>query len=104
MEVVKKIQQFISYWYVRYLVATELYMVDTWEKVIVRILFKINQNKTLFIDKITRRGLCIDDLLMSSNIVFGAFFTLFWYFNYSIIVGGIAQLRSSTAHDVEQIL
>ncbi|KAF9407824.1 hypothetical protein HW555_012280 [Spodoptera exigua] len=80
MEVVKKIQQFISYWYVRYLVATELYMVDTWEKVIVL------------------------SLAQQSDIVFGAFFTLFWYFNYSIIVGGIAQLRSSTAHDVEQIL
>ncbi|XP_050555870.1 uncharacterized protein LOC118277004 [Spodoptera frugiperda] len=73
MEFVKKIQQFISYWYVRYLLATELYMVDTWEKVVM-------------------------------HIVFGIMFTLFWYFNYSIIMSGIAQLRSSTAHDVEQIL
>lgn len=40
MEVLKKIQQFISYWYVRYLLATELYMVEAWEKMIVRILFK----------------------------------------------------------------
>ncbi|XP_022828795.1 uncharacterized protein LOC111358116 [Spodoptera litura] len=73
MEFLKKIQQFISHWYVRYLLATELYMVDTWEKVVM-------------------------------HIVFGIIFTLFWYFNYSIIISGIAQLRSSTAHDVEQIL
>ncbi|XP_047037873.1 serine palmitoyltransferase small subunit A [Helicoverpa zea] len=73
MEIVKKIQQFISYWYVRYLLVTELYMVETWEKVIVHILFAI---------------------------IFG----LFWYFNYSIIMSGISQLRSSTSHDVEQVL
>ncbi|XP_063898501.1 serine palmitoyltransferase small subunit A [Helicoverpa armigera] len=73
MEIVKRIQQFISYWYVRYLLVTELYMVETWEKVIVHILFAI---------------------------IFG----LFWYFNYSIIMSGISQLRSSTSHDVEQVL
>lgn len=57
----------------RYLLVTELYMVDTWEKIVVHILF-------------------------------GIIFVMFWYFNYSIIVSGINQLRSSTAHDVEQIL
>ncbi|KAJ8705985.1 hypothetical protein PYW07_010762 [Mythimna separata] len=73
MEILKKIQQFFSYWYVRYLLVTELYMVDTWEKIVVHILFAV-------------------------------IFTMFWYFNYSIIVSGIAQLRSSTTHDIEQIL
>ncbi|XP_026744059.1 uncharacterized protein LOC113505512 [Trichoplusia ni] len=73
MGFIKRIQQFINYWYVRYLLVTELYMVDTWEKIVVHILF-------------------------------GIIFVMFWYFNYSIIVSGINQLRSSTAHDVEQIL
>ncbi|CAB3245161.1 unnamed protein product [Arctia plantaginis] len=41
MEVGKKIQQFISYWYLRYLLVTELYMVEPWEKMIVHTLFAV---------------------------------------------------------------
>lgn len=63
MEVFKKLQQFFKYWYVRYLLVTELYMVDTWERI------------TVFI-------------------VLAVLLALMSYFNYSIVLNGIAQLRN----------
>lgn len=47
MEIIKKIQAFISYWYLRYLLVTEMYMVEPWEKAVIRILFK-NIKSALF--------------------------------------------------------
>lgn len=35
----ESIQKFIGYWYFRYLLVTELYMVEKWERVMIRILF-----------------------------------------------------------------
>ncbi|KAJ0170581.1 hypothetical protein K1T71_013952 [Dendrolimus kikuchii] len=71
MDIVKKIQQFIKYWYVRYLLVTELYMVDTWEKITVQIIILV-------------------------------LFGLFWYFNYSIVMNVISQMR--LPHHTEKIL
>lgn len=48
MEIIKKIQAFISYWYLRYLLVTEMYMVEPWEKAVIRILFK-NINAALYL-------------------------------------------------------
>ncbi|CAH2229722.1 jg27934 [Pararge aegeria aegeria] len=59
-----KAGNWFSRWFTRYLLATELYMVEPWEKVFIHVIFAI---------------------------VFG----LFWYFNYSIIVYVIAQIRQS---------
>ncbi|XP_026324510.1 serine palmitoyltransferase small subunit A [Hyposmocoma kahamanoa] len=39
MEIIKKIQAFISYWYLRYLLVTEMYMVEPWEKAVIHVLF-----------------------------------------------------------------
>ncbi|XP_061381080.1 uncharacterized protein LOC133319729 [Danaus plexippus] len=62
MDSINRIRKLVSSWYIRYLTATELYMVEPWEKIFIHILF-------------------------------GLFFAIFWYFNSSIIVNGISQLR-----------
>ncbi|KAI5638262.1 small subunit of serine palmitoyltransferase-like domain-containing protein [Phthorimaea operculella] len=41
MDTVKKPKNFLSYWYQRYLLATELYMVEPWERVVIHIIFAI---------------------------------------------------------------
>ncbi|CAG4980472.1 unnamed protein product [Colias eurytheme] len=41
MDLIKKVRAFISHWYLRYLVSTELYMVEPWERVVIHILFAI---------------------------------------------------------------
>lgn len=35
----KAIKEFINFWWFRYLLVTELYIVETWERVTIRILF-----------------------------------------------------------------
>ncbi|KAJ8964099.1 hypothetical protein NQ314_005124 [Rhamnusium bicolor] len=35
------VRNFINYWYFRYLLVTELYMVEKWERAMFRILFEI---------------------------------------------------------------
>ncbi|KAL0810327.1 hypothetical protein ABMA28_010480 [Loxostege sticticalis] len=37
----RKKQNFFSYWYMRYEMATEMYMVEPWEKVVVHALFAV---------------------------------------------------------------
>ncbi|XP_048000047.1 uncharacterized protein LOC125237120 [Leguminivora glycinivorella] len=66
MSLIKKIQLFLSYWYQRYLLATELYMVEPWEKVVI-------------------------------HIVFAVLLTLFWWFNKTLVVGGISSLRNTAS-------
>ncbi|XP_004923746.1 uncharacterized protein LOC101740127 [Bombyx mori] len=41
MDLIEKVKKFISYWYIRYLLATELYMVETWERIAIHIVFGI---------------------------------------------------------------
>ncbi|CAG9790000.1 unnamed protein product [Diatraea saccharalis] len=41
VNVVRKAKEFISYWYLRYLLATELYIVEPWEKVVIHLLYAI---------------------------------------------------------------
>ncbi|XP_052747899.1 serine palmitoyltransferase small subunit A [Galleria mellonella] len=38
---VKKVKEFFSYWYLRYLLVTELYMVEPWEKVVIQLVFAL---------------------------------------------------------------
>ncbi|CAG4960718.1 unnamed protein product [Parnassius apollo] len=38
-EIVQRIRKSVNLWYVRYLVATELYMVEPWEKVVIHVFF-----------------------------------------------------------------
>ncbi|CAH0718407.1 unnamed protein product, partial [Brenthis ino] len=41
MEAVQKVRKFISHWYLRYLVSTELYMVEPWERAVIHVLFVV---------------------------------------------------------------
>jgi hypothetical protein len=41
LKMVKGVIDFIKYWYFRYLLVTELYMVEKWERAMFRILLKI---------------------------------------------------------------
>ncbi|XP_030037384.2 serine palmitoyltransferase small subunit B [Manduca sexta] len=41
MDMIKKIQQYIKYMYIRYLLVTELYMVETWEQILIHLLFLV---------------------------------------------------------------
>ncbi|KPJ01181.1 hypothetical protein RR46_03052 [Papilio xuthus] len=66
-DAVERIRKYVKRWYVRYLVATELYMVEPWEKVVIHVLFVL-------------------------------VFSLFWYFNYSIVLNGILQMRDIKRH------
>ncbi|CAH0403735.1 unnamed protein product [Chilo suppressalis] len=58
--VVTKVKEVISYWYLRYQLATELYMVEPWEKTVVHLLFAIifglfwYFNTTVVLDGISR--------------------------------------------------
>ncbi|XP_050680251.1 serine palmitoyltransferase small subunit A [Leptidea sinapis] len=38
MNFIKSVREFLCYWYLRYLLATELYMVEPWERTVVHIL------------------------------------------------------------------
>lgn len=35
-----KVKEFVNFWWMRYLMVTELYIVEPWERVVMRILFK----------------------------------------------------------------
>ncbi|XP_073965972.1 uncharacterized protein [Choristoneura fumiferana] len=63
MSLVKKVQKFFAYWYQRYLLATEMYMVEPWEKAVIHFIFLV-------------------------------LFSLFWWFNSSLVVSSIARLRN----------
>ncbi|CAD7082258.1 unnamed protein product [Hermetia illucens] len=38
---IKSITDFINYWYFRYLMVTELYMVEKWERVTIHVIFLV---------------------------------------------------------------
>ncbi|XP_059045903.1 serine palmitoyltransferase small subunit A [Achroia grisella] len=38
---IQNIKKFFTYWYLRYLLVTELYMVETWEKIVIQSIFVI---------------------------------------------------------------
>jgi len=42
-----KIVDFISYWYMRYLLVSELYLVEKWERYMIRILFNFDNSLLL---------------------------------------------------------
>ena len=73
----------IDYWWFRYLMMTELYIVEKWERVTISILFKtlpVFLNVLLIISY-------QNNFLTHSNldIIFAILFILFWYFNYSMV-------------------
>lgn len=39
---VDKLSSFLGYWYFRYMLVTELYMVEKWERIFISILYKNN--------------------------------------------------------------
>ncbi|XP_037037015.1 uncharacterized protein LOC119074826 [Bradysia coprophila] len=52
----EEINKFVKYWWFRYLMITEMYMVEKWEVVAI-------------------------------HLIFAAVFSVFWYFNYSVVLG-----------------
>lgn len=39
---IEKFSSFLGYWYFRYMLVTELYMVEKWERIFISILYKNN--------------------------------------------------------------
>ncbi|XP_047508746.1 uncharacterized protein LOC125052165 [Pieris napi] len=41
MDLIKSAREFISHWYLRYILSIELYMVEPWERLVIHVIFAI---------------------------------------------------------------
>jgi len=62
----EEINKFVKYWWFRYLMITEMYMVEKWEVVAIHVIFTI-------------------------------VFSIFWYINYSVVLGLISSVVEKPA-------
>ncbi|XP_045457356.1 serine palmitoyltransferase small subunit A [Melitaea cinxia] len=73
MDLINRVRKFVSHWYKRYLVSTELYMVEPWERVVIHVLLTIffvlfwYFNYTIIVNGISKLRAPVEDLGFTSN-------------------------------------